>query len=71
MAEFDSIVIASFYFKFVGQKLVLYCRRINVDMHNAECLARHPGDMTRYDAIDKGQSKGFDSRFLAEKVNIE
>ena len=30
---------------------MLYGQRVNVDMHNIECLAAHPGDFVTYESI--------------------
>ena len=57
-------------FLFVEDVLVLYGQRANVDMHNMECLAKHPGDYMTYNSKDSPQaasSRLFD-KLLAEKV---
>lgn len=54
--------------RILGKKLVLYGQRINAELHNAECLSDHPGEMYTYDAVDSQlKSREFDN-FIAAKV---
>ena len=52
--------------------LVLYGQRINVEIHNAERLSCHPGDMVTYDSKDlpEGVKQRHLQHFLADKVFI-
>lgn len=54
---------------FLGQKLVLYSTRMNVMMHNAECLGKHPGELHSYESKDCGKSKQFE-HMVVEKVSF-
>ena len=56
------------FFSLPDQKLVLYSQRINVDMHNAECLGRLHGQLQIYKSQDTGTSQDV-QHMLAEKVS--
>ena len=49
---------------------MLYGQRVNVDMHNIECLAAHPGDYVTYESKDfpVTAARTLFDKLLAEKV---
>ena len=51
-------------------KLVLFGLRINAQMHNLDCVMKHPGNFQTYRAVDDGSQKRL-SQLIAPKVIIQ